>query len=130
MSDMDELKALFSNNLKYYLNESKFSQVDLTNYMHVSSSTVSDWCNGKKLPRMDKIQKICEWLKITRDDLLEERCLSDSENSLSWREKYLLEAFDKLNSDGKQKVMTYLDDLLVNEKYKKDTESSSGRNIS
>ena len=41
--------------------------------MKVSSATVSDWCNGKKMPRMDKIQAICNWLRIEKSDLLEDK---------------------------------------------------------
>ena len=41
--------------------------------MHVSSSTASNWCTGQKLPRMDKIQSIANWLGIEKSDLLENK---------------------------------------------------------
>ncbi|MBE5886729.1 MAG: helix-turn-helix transcriptional regulator [Lachnospiraceae bacterium] len=70
MSD-EEYKKIFSTNLVYYLKINQKTQADLYKYIGVSSATVSDWCNGKKMPRMDKIQSICNWLKIEKSDLLE-----------------------------------------------------------
>lgn len=69
----DEYKITFSNNLRYYLELNEKTQADLCEYMNVSSATVSDWCNGKKMPRMDKIQTICNWLRIEKSDLLEDK---------------------------------------------------------
>ncbi len=69
----DEYKITFSNNLRYYLELNEKSQAELCEYMNVSSATVSDWCNGKKMPRMDKIQTMCNWLRIEKSDLLEDK---------------------------------------------------------
>lgn len=69
----EEYKKVFSKNLLYYLELDGKSQADLCKYMNVSSATVSDWCNGKKMPRMDKIQSICNWLRIEKSDLLEDK---------------------------------------------------------
>lgn len=74
----DEYKIIFSNNLRYYLELSGKTQADLCEYMNVSSAAVSDWCNGKKMPRMDKIQAICNWLRIEKSDLLEDKAHKNS----------------------------------------------------
>ena len=67
-----ELKEIFSANLKRLLLEHDKSQADLRRYMGVSSATASDWCNGKKIPRADKLQAICIWLNCEMADLLGE----------------------------------------------------------
>ena len=67
-----ELKEIFSANLKRLLLERDKSQADLRRYMGVSSATASDWCNGKKIPRADKLQAICIWLHCEMADLLGE----------------------------------------------------------
>lgn len=67
-----ELKEIFSANLKRLLFERDKSQADLRRYMGVSSATASDWCNGKKIPRADKLQTICIWLNCEMSDLLGE----------------------------------------------------------
>lgn len=69
----EEIKKIFSKNLLYYLELDGKTQADLCKYMNVSSATVSDWCNGKKMPRMDKIQAICNWLRLEKSDLLEDK---------------------------------------------------------
>ena len=41
--------------------------------MKVSSATVSDWCSGKKMPRIDKLTSIANFLRVTMSDLVEEK---------------------------------------------------------
>lgn len=72
MSDND-YKKVFSNNLKYYMNKRNKKQNDLINDLGLSSSTVSNWCTGEKLPRMDKVQILADYLHINKSDLLEEK---------------------------------------------------------
>lgn len=67
-----ELKEIFSANLRRLLIEHDKSQADLRRYMGVSSATASDWCNGKKIPRADKLQSICTWLQCDMSELLGE----------------------------------------------------------
>ena len=74
-----ELRELFASNLKYWLEVRGKTQADLRRYMDVSSATASDWCNGRKIPRTDKIRAICAWLNIELDDLLTQK--SDNERT-------------------------------------------------
>lgn len=69
---MKDLKATFARNLKQHLVEGNKTQADLARYLHVSTAAVSDWANGNKMPRADKIQSICNWLHIDLQDLLAE----------------------------------------------------------
>lgn len=47
--------------------------MDLMRDLDLSSATVSSWCNGKKLPRMGKIQMLADYFHIEKSDLLEEK---------------------------------------------------------
>lgn len=69
----DKIKIIFKNNLNKIMEMRGKTQADLCRYMDVSSATVSDWCNGKKMPRTDKIQSIANWLLVEMSDLLEEK---------------------------------------------------------
>lgn len=71
--EMEIQKRIFSKNLKNILDQKGKSQNELSHYMHVSASTVSDWIHGNKMPRMDKIQSIANWLMVQKSDLLEEK---------------------------------------------------------
>ena len=119
--------------------EKGLTQDELAQKLGISKSSVAMWETGQRLPSPDVYELIADYFNVDIDYLygrtdIRQRVRFDesgnAQRTLLTDESQLLDAFDKLNSDGKQKVMTYLDDLLVNEKYKKDTESSSGRNIS
>ena len=69
----DKVRKIFSKNLTNQLSLHGKTQKDLVDFIHVSSSTVSNWCTGQKLPRMDKIQAIAVWLGINTSDLIEEK---------------------------------------------------------
>ena len=69
----NELRDLFSKNLRSWLQERGKTQADLRRYMDVSSATASDWCNGRKIPRADKLRSICAWLGVELNDLLTEK---------------------------------------------------------
>jgi transcriptional regulator with XRE-family HTH domain len=87
------------------------TQADLYRYMKVSSATVSDWCNAKKLPRMDKIQSIANWLMVDLSELLYEST-PDYEVTTDDNSHILLENFSKLSDPLKKELLRYADYLL------------------
>ena len=68
---MDQ-KEIFSRNLNRWLKLKGKTQADLVSDLDLKIATVSDWCNGKKYPRIDKIQLLADYLKILKSDLIEE----------------------------------------------------------
>lgn len=72
---MEEIiyKKIFSENLRYYMSINNKSQIDLINDLKLNRSAVSTWCNGTRLPRMDKVDLLAKYFGITQSDLLEER---------------------------------------------------------
>ena len=56
------------------------SQLDLSKKLGVSQMSVSNWCRGEKLPRMDKVDKMCEVLSVKRSDLLNERSENNTQH--------------------------------------------------
>lgn len=67
----DNIREIFSNNLKKFLKEQKKTQLELANFVGISDAAVNNWVKGYKLPRMDKVDKICNFFSIKRSDLLE-----------------------------------------------------------
>ena len=91
----DDYKKIFSKNLKYYMDLNSKNQMDLMNDLRLSSSTVSNWCTGLKLPRMDKVQMLADYFKINKSDLIEEKPLTsrdqkDIEKILSQTKEQLM----------------------------------------
>lgn len=72
MDTMQKLKETFSTNLQFYLDLNNKSQMDLCRDLNFTSSTVSDWINAKKYPRMDKVQILADYFHIRKSDLIED----------------------------------------------------------
>lgn len=64
---------IFADNLNYFLSKNQKTQSDLAKYMHVSTATASDWCNAKKMPRVDKLKSIANYFHINLSDLVDDR---------------------------------------------------------
>ena len=67
------LRGIFSKNLKDVLSRNGITQAELADMMGVSYSSVSAWCTGVKMPRMDKIEWIANRFGIQKSDLIEDR---------------------------------------------------------
>lgn len=66
-------KNIFANNLKYYMALNHKTRKDLERDLGVSYYTISDWVNGKKYARMDKVEMLANYFGVQKSDLIEER---------------------------------------------------------
>lgn len=62
--------SIFSARLRYYLSVSGMTQKDLADALHVGTTSVYNWCNAVKTPRMDKIDAMCRIFGCQRSDLM------------------------------------------------------------
>lgn len=65
-------KVVFSENLKYYIEKSGKDRRELAEIWGFPYSTVTEWVNGKKYPRIDKIEIMANYFGIAKADLIEE----------------------------------------------------------
>ena len=77
----DRYKKIFAENLKYYMKLHHKNQADLINDLGFNKSSVSTWCNGTRLPRMDKVDILAKYFDINRSDLIEDK---DTEHKQSY----------------------------------------------
>ena len=49
------------------------TQSELAEEMGVAYSSVSSWCTGEKMPRMDKIEWIARRFNVLKSDLIEDK---------------------------------------------------------
>lgn len=77
----DRYKKIFAENLKYYMKLHNKNQADLINDLGFNKSSVSTWCNGTRLPRMDKVDILAKYFDINRSDLIEDK---DTEHKQSY----------------------------------------------
>jgi len=82
MEDLRKQAALdFGRNLSNILNMRSLKPTDLAKMLDVSDTIVGAWLNGNKMPRMPKIDRMCELLSTNRAYLL------SSPNSKEQREQ-------------------------------------------
>ena len=66
-------KIIFSENLKMYMALNGKSRKDVCEALGYSYFTFSDWVNGKKMPRMDKVEQLANYFGILKSDLIEQQ---------------------------------------------------------
>ena len=64
-------KQIFSENLWRHMELSRKTRKDISESLGISYYTVSDWVNGKKFPRMDKVEMLANLFGIEKSDLIE-----------------------------------------------------------
>ena len=79
----DIYKEIFSKNLKHYMAINGKTQTDLINDLDLNKSAVSTWCNGTRLPRMDKVDALAKYFGINRSDLIEDKSSFPEVNTLA-----------------------------------------------
>lgn len=72
MNDIDQ-KRIFAQNLNRLLSESGKSQKEVANDLGVSPQTFNTWCQAIALPRMGKVQKLADYFKVGKTDLIDEK---------------------------------------------------------
>lgn len=108
-------KDIFAENLNRLLQKNHKTQADLVEHFKLTASTVSDWCNAKKYPRVDKVQMLADYFKVNKSDLTEPQ--KKPEEVLIELEKL----FKTMVSDGSvtfRKVLPVFQSVeLVNDSY-------------
>lgn len=75
-----EFNIIFSERLRYYLDKYNITQLELSKRLGVGTTSVYNWCNGIKTPRMDKVDAMCRIFHCKRSDLMEDVSPSRSSN--------------------------------------------------
>ena len=71
-------KQVMAKNIQKRMDERGIDRNELCRVMSVPYSTVSDWLNARKYPRIDKIEMMANYFGISKSDLVEDGWQSDS----------------------------------------------------
>ena len=66
-----DINMRIATNLNRLMEHHDVTQLELAEYMNVSQATISNWCKGSKMPRMDKIDKLCQFFNVSRTELMD-----------------------------------------------------------
>lgn len=128
----DQYKKIFSTNLKRYMELNGKSQIDIINDLGFNKSAVSTWCNGTRLPRMDKVDALAKYFGVNRSDLIEEHKEAEkvsansnnieSENGtnsddVAERYRIILDAIKNLSDEEFNKVLDYIGYIQYSKKH-------------
>lgn len=114
----EELKRIFSRNLKNVMDSCGKTQKDIVDNLNFRQATVSDWLNGKKYPRMDKVEMLAKYFNVPITALIQR----SNDVILTDAEQQLVEKYRQLDDDGRAEVDIIIDAKLQVQKAKsKDT---------
>lgn len=63
-------KKIFGDNLTEILRRKGISQNEFARMIDTTSASMSGWCTGSFMPRMDKVQRMCRVLNVSESELL------------------------------------------------------------
>lgn len=117
-------KEIMAKNIRYYMDKYNKTRNDVCNDLGFKYSTFSDWINGYKYPRIDKIEMMANYFHISKSDLVEERTdAPHAQRVLDPDQEELLADYDLLNADGKAAARERVHELTELPKFTKDTGS-------
>mgnify|MGYP003553722500 FL=1 len=129
MMPIEDIKRNFSETLKAIMQKHGKTQGDLVKDLNFRQATVSDWLNGKKYPRMDKIEKLANYFDISINELLLQSVTvpvpASSSLSLTQQEETHIKKYRQLDADGKEDIDDLIDVKLakLQRKAEEDVES-------
>lgn len=128
MSDLGN-KAIFSKNLKFYMNLYNKTRNDVAKALGVSYTTFASWENGTNYPRIDKIEMLANYFKVSKADLIENKYKGqegyyDNPDAAEYAEivrtnpemKLLFSAAKDISKESMQKTYEYIKFLKSQEK--------------
>ena len=89
-----DIKHIFANRLAHYQEKSGLSQYEFTEVIDISLSFLKDMKAGRKLPSVEKFQKICKLLHVPAYCLIQ-----GFDEALYYKNKMLYDNIRKLNRD-------------------------------
>lgn len=101
-------KEVMSKNLKYYVELSGKSQKEMSEIVGVAPSTFNDWMQGKKYPRIDRIEMLANYFKILKSDLIEEK--NEDHREMQKNNDTITDAIVKMRED--EKFLSVVESLL------------------
>lgn len=104
-------KEVFAKNLKKFIAMSGRDRKEVAASLNIPYSTLTDWANARKYPRIDSIEKLAAYFGISKSDLIEDFEQKEKDNDALANiivqlrmNRELLELTEKLVSLDKMKL--------------------------
>ena len=105
-------KEILSRNLKKYIALSGKDRRELSEIWGFPYSTVSEWVNGRKYPRIDRIEIMADYFGIQKSDLIEEKEKSAIDDGLTDGQRTLIDFARSLPEDKAALALRLLQSIV------------------
>ena len=120
----DDARTVFSKNFSFLLDQRGKTQLDVSRDLDVATGTVSSWANGRKYPRVDKMQRLADYLGVRMSILIEENGIALFKREED--ENRLISAYRAASHEARGYAMDILEKSAA-ERQAKEGEQSSGQ---
>lgn len=83
-------RDILAKNLQHYIDRSGKDRRELAAIWGFPYSTLTEWINGRKYPRIDKIEIMANYFGILKSDLIEEKGIDNSPVEMAERHAAML----------------------------------------
>lgn len=97
-------KEIMARNIQHYLDINGKDRNDLCRDLGFKYTTVSNWLQGVKYPRIDKIEIMARYFGVSKADLVEDRSTPSPDQELSDHDKNMVAAYNAAPDNAKQVV--------------------------
>ena len=97
-------KDIFATNLKTYMAIHQKSRKEVSEAIGISYYTLTDWVNGKKYPRMDKVEKLASYFGILKSDLIEDKAKQPTVSGLSEQKRNFIKRVERMSEAQLEKL--------------------------
>lgn len=94
-------KDVFAKNLKKYMQLNGKTRNEVCQALGLKYTTFTDWVNGKKYPRMDKIEMLANYFGIKKSDLIEDN------------DSFLIEFEECSNKNKDERLLAYKRNIAI-----------------
>lgn len=95
-------KETLARNLKRLMEESGKSRTDICKALNIKYTTLTDWLNAKTYPRIDALQLLANYFRVSKADLVEEKIDFDRVFYLSQEEQMIIETWRRSPDHAKE----------------------------
>ena len=114
-----ESRNAFVENLRFYMAKADKSRKDVCDAIGVSYFTFSDWCNGKKYPRIENLEALAKYFGVSVPELVgEKQSPSQPANASKTEKQEVLDIILRLHTDAEFLGIVEKMSLLDSEKLK------------
>lgn len=101
----NETMKTFGVALDALIKRNGLTRKDFADQMGYSGAIVSEWCKGRKMPRMDKVAKIAKKFDVSVSSLIENQPSEETNEGLSNDIAELMRLSERLTADDLEELL-------------------------